>query len=289
MGSVIQPNEVASGPHREAEQFFEKYFRLAPSFFVGDGVGAVTDLLRDARAMDSAVRIGWEDAVQRVVEADRQDRWQTRAAFAYPALVCLLAALGIWWLGRSGFPHEGLIVSPAGPAVADRTIPTGRFLRSIGWPAAGGCVALAAAAAAWWRTRNRPRQSGRHEALACEVRAAATSAGLSSADEERIVGEICGAVATRRAAVSGPPPLAALAGSLPDPLERAEALRATADFYWLLDERCRRRRRWLLPICGILAAGFLVLLYGVAMFGPLAEFMNAIATRPPVGPGSGTP
>jgi hypothetical protein len=32
-----------------------------------------------------------------------------------------------------------------------------------------------------------------------------------------------------------------------------------------------------------------VLLYGVAMFGPLAEFMNAIATRPPVGPGSGTP
>jgi hypothetical protein len=239
--------------------------------------------------MDSAARIGCEDAFQRVVEADRQDRWQTRAAFAYPALVCLLAAIGIWWLGSSGFPHEGLIVSPAGPAAADRGIPTGRFVRSIGWPAAGGCVALAAAAAAWLRTRNRPRQSGRHEALVCEVRAAATAAGLSSADEERLVGEVCGAVATRRAAVSGPPPLAALAGSLPDPLERAEALRATADFYWLLDERCRRRRRWLLPICGILAAGFLVLLYGVAMFGPLAEFMNAIATRPPVGPGSGTP
>lgn len=103
------------------------------------------------------------------------------------------------------------------------------------------------------------------------------------------MGEVCAAATHGRARGGDPPPLAALAGSLTDPLERAEALRATADFYWLLDERRRRRRRWLLPICGILAAGFLVLLYGVAMFGPLTEFMNSIATRPPSGSGGGTP
>ena len=239
--------------------------------------------------MDSAARIGCEDAVRRVVEADRKDRWQTRAALAYPALVCALAALGIWWLGSSGFPHEGLIVSPAGPAAVDRTIPTGRFLRSVRWPAAGGCLAIAAAAAWWWAARSRPRRSGRHEALVCDVRAAATAAGMPAADEERVVGEVCAAATRGRAPGGEAPPLAMLAASLTDPLERAEALRATADFYWLLDERRRRRRRWLLPICGILAAGFLVLLYGVAMFGPLAEFMNTIATRPPSGPGGGTP
>jgi hypothetical protein len=239
--------------------------------------------------MDSASRIGCEDAVRRVVEADRQERWQARAALAYPALVCLLAALGIWWLGRSGFPHEGLIVSPAGPAVADRTIPTGRFWRSIRWPAVGGCLAITVAAAWWWAARSRPRRSGRHDALACEVRAAAAAAGLSPAEENRLVGEACAAATLGRATSNAPPPLAEFAGSLSNPLERAEALRATADFYWLLDERRRRRRRWLLPICGILAAGFVVLLYGVAMFGPLADFMNTIATRPPAGPGSGTP
>ncbi len=241
-------------------------------------------------SMSTASRIGCEAAVRRVVEANRQERLQTRTALAYPALVCALAALGIWWLGSFGFPHEGLIVSPAGPAAADRTIPTGRFLRSIGWPAAGGCAAVVVATAAWWwAAHKRPRQSGRHEALACEVRAAATAAGLPADEEERLVGEACGGMTHGRRQQGDAPPLAALARSLADPLERGEALRATADFYWLLDERRRRRREWLLPICGILAAGFVVLLYGVAMVGPLADFMTAIATQPPGGPGSGTP
>ena len=240
--------------------------------------------------MSMATCIGCEAAVRRVVEANRQERRQTRTALAYPALVCALAALGIWWLGSSGFPHEGLIVSPAGPAVADRTIPSGRFLRSIGWPAAGGCAAVVVTIAAWWwAARKRPRQSGRHEALACEVRAAATAAGLPADEEERLVGEVCGGMSHGRRQYGDAPPLAALARSLADPVERAEALHATADFYWLLDERRRRRREWLLPICGILAAGFIVLLYGVAMVGPLADFMTAIATQPPGGPGSGMP
>ena len=39
--------------------------------------------------------------------------------------------------------------------------------------------------------------------------------------------------------------------------------------------------RWLLPVCGIVTAGFVVLLYGIAMFGPLADCMHAIATRVP--------
>ena len=240
--------------------------------------------------MDSILRIGCEDAVRRVVEANREERLQTRTALAYPALVCGLAALGIWWLGSSGFPHEGLIVSPAGPAAADQMIPTGRFLRSIGWPAAGGCAAVVVATVAWWwAARNRPRQSGRHEALACAARAAATVAGLPADEEERLVGEVCGGATHGRATSRAAPPLAALARSLTDPLERAEALRATADFYWLLDERRRRRRQWLLPIGGILAAGFVVLLYCVAMVGPLADFMIAIATQPPASPGSGMP
>jgi hypothetical protein len=134
---------------------------------------------KGSASMSMASRIGCEAAVRRVVEANRQERRQTRTALAYPSLVCGLAALGIWWLGSSGFPHEGLIVSAAGPAAADRMIPTGWFLRSIGWPAAGGCAAVVVATVAWWwAARKRPRQSGRHEALACAARAAATVAGL---------------------------------------------------------------------------------------------------------------
>ncbi len=254
------------------------------------GFGPVANLLVDATVhMDPASRIDCADAVARVAAADRQDRWQTRAAVAYPAFVCLLAGLGMCWLGTSGFPQEGAIVSPMGAVAADRG--NGRMLRSVGWPAASGGAALMAAAAAWWLSRRtRPRQSGRHEALACEVRAAAAAAGLSAADEERIVRELCGSLAPRgRGNASAPPPLAALAASLPDPRERAEALRATADFYWLLDDRRRQRRQWLLPACGIVTAGFVVLLYGIAMFGPLADFMHAIAMRPPNASGSAAP
>jgi len=249
------------------------------------GVGPVAELLVDATGhMNPASCIDCADAVARVAAADCQDRWQTRAAVAYPAFVCLLAGLGMWWLGTSGFPQEGTIVSPMGAVAADRG--NGRMLRAVGWPAAGGGAALMAAAAAWWwRRRTRPRQSGRHEALACEVRAAAITAGLPPADEERIVRETSGSLAPRGNA-SATPPLAALAASLPVPHERAEALRATADFYWLLDDRRRQRRQWLLPACGIVTAGFVVLLYGIAMFGPLADFMHAIATRPPNASGS---
>ena len=149
---------------------------------------------------------------------------------------------------------------------------------------------MAAAAAWWWRRRTRPRQSGRHEALACEVRAAAAATGLPVDDEERIVRAVCGSHAPRHHGHgSAAPPLAALAASLPNPRERAVALRATADFYWLLDDRRRQRRQWLLPACGIVTAGFVVLLYGIAMFGPLADFMHAIATRPPAPSGSPAP
>jgi len=253
-------------------------------------VGPVANPLVDATVhMDPASCIDCADAVARVAAADRQDRWQTRAALAYPAFVCLLAGLGMWWLGTSGFPQEGTIVSPMGPVAADRG--GGRLLRAVGWPAVGGGAALmAAAVASWWQRRTRPRQSGRHEALACEVRAAAAAAGLSAADEERIVRAVCGSHAPRHHGHgSAAPPLAALAASLPDPRERAEALRATADFYWLLDDRRRQRRQWLLPACGIVTAGFVVLLYGLAMFGPLADCMHAIATRVPAASGSAAP
>lgn len=267
----------------------QRCFGLPPARRV-TGVGPVANPLVDATVhMDPASCIDCADAVARVAAADRQDRWQTRAALAYPAFVCLLAGLGMWWLGTSGFPQEDTIVSPMGPAAADRA--GGRMLRSVGWPAASGGAALMAAAAAWWwRRRTRPRQSGRHEALACEVRAAAAAAGLSAADEERIVRELCCSLAPRgRGNASAPPPLAALAASLSDPRERAEALRATADFYWLLDDRRCQRRQWLLPACGIVTAGFVVLLYGIAMFGPLADFMHAIATRSPNASGSAAP
>ena len=252
------------------------------------GVGPVAELLVDATGhMNPASCIDCADAVARVAAADRQDRWQIRAALAYPAFVCLLAGLGMWWLGTFGFPQEGTIVSPMGPVAADRG--GSRMLRSVGWPAAvGGAALMAAAAAWWWQRRTRPRQSGRHEALACEVRAAAAAAGLPPADEERIVREMSGSLAPRGNA-SATPPLAALAASLPVPHERAEALRATADFYWLLDDRRRQRRQWLLPACGIVTAGFVVLLYGIAMFGPLADCMHAIATRVPAASGSAAP
>lgn len=223
-------------------------------------------------------------AIQRAAEADRQDRWQTIRLLAYPVLVGVLAAVGTGWFALSGFPQEGTIISAARPAVADRGIPTVRFWRAFRWPAVLGTAALAVAAAVWWRrVGSRPRPAGRREAVACDVRAAATLAGLPPADQERLVAEACrgGSVAER--------PLAAFAAAVTDPLERAEALRASGDFYWLLVERRRRRRAWLWPIAGTLAAGLVVLLYGVAMIGPLADFMNTIAIRPPAPRGSLSP
>lgn len=229
-------------------------------------------------------------AIQRAAEADRQDRWQTLRLLAYPVLVGALAAVGTGWFALSGFPQEGTIISAAGPAVADRGIPTGRFWRAVRWPTILGATALAVAAAVWWRrVGSRPRPAGRREAVACDVRAAATLAGLPPADQERLVAEACRGVASARGGSVAERPLAAFAAAVTDPLERAEALRASGDFYWLLDERRRRRRAWLWPVAGTLAAGLVVLLYGVAMIGPLADFMNTIATRPPTSRGSLSP
>ncbi len=239
-----------------------------------DVAAAAARLPGSVRGVLTAVAAGADGprllaALQRAAAAAREARRRMLRALVYPLFVGVLAVLGIGWLARRTPPlEEDILVSP-GPVVtaAPDAAPV---LRAIARPAAVG-VPLALAAAAWGFARGRRRPAGHEDALVCEARAAVAEANGSADLAERVVADIGGAATGQRAIDR---PLAAYAAARSDPLERAESLRAAAEFYRLLDERRTSRRGRLLPVIGVLAAGFLVLLYGLALFGPLAEMLE---------------
>lgn len=251
-----------------------------------DASTAVARLPATVRGTLAAVNRGADGrtllaAVQRFAATAREDRRIARTALAYPVIVALLAGLGIAWLAmRSASDLADLEVSYAGPI---RGVPSGGILtRSLGLPLLAGLSTLAATAAGWsWYVRRRWQPAGAAAALACHARAALIAAGCAADDEPRIVDEICGGTAADRGPEGAPLPLVAHAASFQDPVERAEALRAAARFYEAEADRRRENRRRLLPIMGIVAAGFIVLLYGLALFGPLAETLDTMAVNPP--------
>lgn len=251
----------------------------------GTSPGAVARLPAPLRGILAAVARGADGrpllaAVQRFATAAGEERRITRTALAYPVIVGVLACLGIAWLATRSAPGiADLEASYAGPL---RGMPAGGIVsRSLATPVVAALAALAAAAAGWsWYARRRWRPAGAAAALACHARAALTAAGCPADDESRIVEEICGGAADREPE-GEPLPLVAHAASFRDPVERAEALQAAARFYEAEADRRRAARRRLLPIVGIVAAGFIVLLYGLALFGPLAETLETMAVNPP--------
>ncbi len=251
----------------------------------GTSPGAVARLPAPLRGILAAVARGADGrpllaAVQRFATNAREERRITRTALAYPVIVAIFAGLGIAWLATRSAPGlADLEASYAGPI---RGVPKGAIVaRSLGLPLVAGLGTLAAVAAGWsWYARRRWRPAGAAAALACHARATLTVAGCAAEDEPRIVDEICGGGADR-GPEGTPLPLVAHAASFRDPVERAEALRAAARFYEAEADRRRNIRRRLLPIMGIVAAGFIVLLYGLTLFGPLAETLETMAVNPP--------
>lgn len=252
----------------------------------GDNASAVARLPAPLRGILAAEARGADGrpllaALQRFATNAREDRRIARTALAYPVIVALLAGLGIAWLAaRSASGLADLEASYVGPI---RGVPAGEIVaRSLATPIVAALAALAAAVAGWsWYARRRWQSAGAAAALACAARAALIAAGCAADEEPRIVDEICGDTAADRRPDGSPLPLVAHAASFRDPIERAEALRAAARFYEAEADRRRAARRRLLPIVGIVAAGFIVLLYGLALFGPLAETLETMAVNPP--------
>jgi hypothetical protein len=216
-------------------------------------------------------------ALQQAAAAAREARRRMLRAIVYPLFVGVLAVLGIGWLARRTPPLEEDTLVSRGPVVT-ASPDAAPVLRAIARPTAFGVPLALAVALAWGFARGRRRSAGYADALVCEARAAVAEAHGSADLEERVATDIAGAATGQRVLDR---PLAAYAASRSDPLERAESLRATAEFYRLVDERRTHRRGRLVPVIGVLAAGFLVLLYGLALFGPLAEMLDAAGTRLP--------
>lgn len=220
-------------------------------------------------------------AVQRFAANTRADRRIARTSLAYPVVVGVLACLGIVWLANRPVPAlADLEASCAGPIPGGTT--GGIVARSLWLPLVAVLAFVAISAVGWsWCSRRRWRPAGAAAALACEARAALALAGCPADDEPRIIDDICGRGADRGPG-GAPLPLVAHAASFRDPVERAEALRAASRFYEAEGSRRRAARRRLLPIAGIVAAGFIVLLYSLTLFGPLTETMETMAVNAPV-------
>ncbi len=209
-------------------------------------------------------------ALQQAAAAAQESRRRMLRAIVYPLFVGMLAVLGIGWLARRTPPLEEDTLVSRGPVVT--AVPDAMpVLLAIARPAVVGVPLALAATVAWGFARGRRRSAGHADALVCEARAAVAEANGSADLAERVAADIGGAATGQRAIDR---PLAAYAAARSDPLERVESLRAAAGFYRLLDERRTSRRGRLLPVIGVLAAGFLVLLYGLALFGPLAEMLE---------------
>lgn len=221
-------------------------------------------------------------ALQRFVESSLDDHRLIRSAITYPLVVTMLAGVGVAWLWTQEVPPLERFETSFIPLVP--TPPPGPMVERWLWqPAAFGiAVGIAAAAATWFIAARRWKPAGSRAALVCNVRAALTAVNCPPADEARILADVCGEGDTKHHVPSCVPgPLAVQAAGIENPVERAEAFQAVADFYQTLDNSSRRERLRLLPIVSVAIAGFVVFLYGVALFGPLAESMQRMAESRP--------
>lgn len=212
--------------------------------------------------------------VAEVAERRRDDRLRLRQALVYPVLVAVLAILGTAWVTA----RDGPLIHDVEDAFRDPPLPTPRSA----WPqvgAAGAAVAatgvLAAAGLAAWLVAL-VRRDARAGSLAtrCDVLAELSGSDCPGPVADRLARALVAEVDPD----DGPlPPLAAHAVARDDVDGRAVLLRSTAAFYRGLDARRRRAVRRSVPTAACCVAGLAVLLYGLALFQPLAGLVDTLA------------
>jgi len=206
----------------------------------------------------------------------RDDRLRLRVAVVYPAAVFVLALAGLVWSTLANGPliHrvENSFLEPP-PAAPPSPWPTIGPVE-VAIAGAGGLAVIALVA--WLVRESRRDTSHLATAVRCDVLAELAACDESTTTKHRLAADLLAALglAERPAAAA----LVASAESQADGDARASQLWAVAMFERSLDERRRRRTRGLVPVVGCLIAGVAVLLYSLAVFRPLAGFVDVIAT-----------
>lgn len=205
----------------------------------------------------------------------RDDRLRMRIAVVYPAAVFVLALAGLVWVSLANGPLiRGIEDSFLEPPPATPPAP---------WPSVGpvelviaGAGGLAVVSLVAWLVRASRRDTGHlATAVQCDLLAELSACEGSTAGKRRLVADMLAPLGLAdRPAAAG---LVASAESPADDDARAAQLWAVAMFERGLDERRRRRMRGIVPVVGCLIAGVAVLLYGVAVFRPMATFFDFLA------------
>lgn len=205
----------------------------------------------------------------------RDDRLRLRVAVVYPAAVFVLALAGLVWSTLANGPliHD----------VEDSFLEPPPTTPPSPWPTIGpvelaiaGAGGLAVIALVAWLVRESRRDTGHlATAVQCDMLAELAACEGATATKHRLAADLLAALG-----LAERPAAAALVASAEAPANddaRAAQLWAVAMFERSLDERRRRRARSLVPVVGCLIAGVAVLLYTVAVFRPLAGFVDVIA------------
>jgi len=215
-----------------------------------------------------------EALVAEAAAVRRDDRLWLRQVLVYPAAVGVLAILGAAWITT----RDGVLIHDVQDAFRDPPIPTPR----AAWEAFDGVAVsvavgglLAAIGLTAWLLRL-GRRDARSGALAvrCDV-----LADLAAGDCPVAVGDrLARAIAAEADAAAAPPSaLVAHAVARDDVDARASLLRSTAAFYRGLDARRRRALRRAVPTAATCVVGWVVLIYGIALFRPLVGLVDALA------------
>ncbi|NBU40824.1 MAG: hypothetical protein EBS51_08465 [Planctomycetia bacterium] len=215
-----------------------------------------------------------EALVAEAAAVRRDDRLWLRQVLVYPAAVGVLAILGAAWITT----RDGVLIHDVQDAFRDPPIPTPR----AAWEAFDGVAVsvavgglLAAIGLTAWILRL-GRRDARSGALAvrCDV-----LADLAAGDCPVAVGDrLARAIAAEADAAAAPPSaLVAHAVARDDVDARASLLRSTAAFYRGLDARRRRALRRAVPTAATCVVGWVVLIYGIALFRPLVGLVDALA------------
>ena len=225
--------------------------------------------------------------LERMVSLDRRQRWDGVLAACYPIGVSCCAVVGIAVLAVVQDPLINSLAEPIQVAV-----PAAEPAPTPVWDAvvlpAGIAVASLAAIVVIWATQwqRRAEASRRRAAVACELASICEGIGLEGSRRDEILDDLKGVTGDLLAPAF--PPLAAVVDKQPTP-GRGAALASVAGFYRDTSDALLERRIKMLPVVGSMVAGVAVLLYGIALFTPLARLFDTIASMPvapPWSPGS---
>jgi hypothetical protein len=225
--------------------------------------------------------------LERIVALDRRQRWDGVLAACYPIGVCLSAAAGIVVLAVVQDPLINSLAEPIQVATpASEPAPTPVW-DAVAVPAGIAVALLSAVAVIWASQRQRRIEASRRRAsVACEIESICDGIGLKGSRRDEILDDLKGVTG----GLSAPafPPLATVVKKHPTP-GRGAALASVAGFYRDTSDALLERRIKMLPVVGSIVAGVAVLLYGIALFTPLARLFDTIASMPvapPWSPGS---